>query len=57
MMCKVFIWVLYGCLVVICAVAYVFGGGSLTEPGEVCFGGKISMLSHRIYSCGLRDRY
>jgi hypothetical protein len=34
MMCKVFIWVLYGCLVVICAVAYVFGGGSLTEPVE-----------------------
>ncbi len=35
MMCKVFIWVLYGCLVVICAVAYVFGGGSLTEPMKV----------------------
>ena len=38
MTCKVFIWVLYdGCLVVICAVAYVFGGGSLTEPVKVDF--------------------
>ena len=35
MMCKVLIWVLCGCLVVKCAVAYVFGGGSLTEPMKV----------------------
>ncbi len=35
MVCKVFIRVLYGCLVVICAVAYVFGGDSLTEPMKV----------------------
>jgi hypothetical protein len=32
MMCKVFIWLRYECLIVICAVAYVFDGGSLTEP-------------------------
>ncbi len=37
MMCKVFIGVLYGCLIVICAVAYVFDGGSLTEPVKFGF--------------------
>ena len=36
-MCKVFIWVFCGCFIVICAVAYVFGGGSLTEPVKVDF--------------------
>ena len=35
MVCKVFIWVFYECLSFICAVAYIFGGGSLTEPVEV----------------------
>ena len=34
MMCEVFIWVRCRCLLVICAVAYVFSGGSLTEPSE-----------------------
>jgi len=32
MVCKVFIWLRYECLIVLCAVAYVFDGGSLTEP-------------------------
>jgi hypothetical protein len=34
MMCRVFIWLRYECLIVICAVAYVYYGGSLTEPVE-----------------------
>ena len=37
MICMLFIWSGYECLIVLCAVAYVFCGGSLTEPVKFVF--------------------